>query len=319
MKVSARKNGIKYLGVAFYTFICIIGSKHVCLGQANIKDCAAVLPILDSVPRMWVDYKQGIGYEANFVNLQNVQLSSYLRNHHQGTQDTKSVFFPIASFRKMLEYFESLGNYSWLHVYIASYGGSGTGPVPAGYENKLTLLFAPSPDNQYDQTFYSITPSGNFDPKSDSCVIKNSSWIDNYSIKMNTALINNLVDTPDNYDRSGHFSDTRRIEYDRNDICQLFTEFNYQKQNNNIDVTGIEALFSSFPNTGRPKDLLFKNRIFVLFEFTQNINGKNIVFYIDEQTGFDKRKKPIQTYPITAMKVYMTSVDNGHLCPPNCP
>src|SRR5437763_898723 len=103
MKSFQKKAGHTNLIKLVIALFLLCGFNKNCDAQ-TIKECSHTLP--DSVPRMWIPYKDGKGYEDNFVGLQYVQLSNYLKENNLGTDEAKSVFLPITGFQKMLEYFE---------------------------------------------------------------------------------------------------------------------------------------------------------------------------------------------------------------------
>ncbi|HWY33705.1 MAG TPA: hypothetical protein VNX68_03615, partial [Nitrosopumilaceae archaeon] len=302
----------------FFTFILGVLSIVGCARQSSNSDLE--IPSYRRIPNMWVDKASSNHLEGNF-NLQHFQLSQYFK-----IKETDSIFYPIKSFCDMIDYFDKLGIYKYLHVYIASYDKLPF--VPPSFEDKLTLLFCPAQDSTDNiKTYYSITPSGLFDPASDSCKINHARWITKYADnEVKNVLLGNL-DLSDNHNhsQSGTYSDTRRISYDYSDIKYLMDEVKYQKDSNGVAVSGIKAIFSSYSSSGQLQKGIFVNRIFVLFEFTTKTkdNNQDSVFYIDDQPHFSQRLPPLKT---NSPKILSTDQinqakgnDNGHLCPPNCP
>jgi hypothetical protein len=281
--------------------------------QKSIKPLKSIVKDRRKIPNMWVDKGTSNRMEGNF-NLQHFQLSQYIK-----ADETDSIFYSKEVFYKVMDFLNK-NPYKYLHVNIASYDA---GPhVPTGYVGKLTLLFNTAIDCSYDHyPFYSITPSGFFDPTSDSCAIQDDKWIKAYTDdKMPNVLSRNIYYTdPNNHTRDGLFSDTRRISYKYKDITDLIAEIHYQEDTNHIEVSGLRAFFASYSSSGNPKNKNFANRIYVLFEFTtKGSKNQDSVFYIDDQPNFIHRKD--QDGDITAENdCENKGNDNGHLCPPNCP
>jgi hypothetical protein len=266
-------------------------------------------------PNMWVDKGVSNKLEGNF-NLQHFQLSEVLKDN-----ETDSIFYPIDSFKVMLDTFRNRAGYKYLHVYIVSYDSGRD--VSRDCWGKLALIFHPAistaddgpPYYSFDSTgkFYKV-PTGRY-----------SKWDNLYSTVKMPTLIKNLDfnDISANYSTLHKFSDTRRISYLREDIDSLImSELKYQYDTNKVTVTGLRAMFASYSPSGNPHfPKHFVNRIFVIYELTtMDSNQKDSVFYIDDQLGFLNRRDPDE--PVSLEDKNISSgrgVDNGHLCPPNCP
>ena len=310
-------NARKFMMGMILPFLVMLISAGCGSNTGSTKLNASLSDSFPPLPKMWIAKDTGIGYEKNF-SFQSAQLSTYI-----GTAETDSIFYPVSAFQSMIAYFKNhfAGRFSYLHVYIASYT-PGSSVVPAGYEKKLTLIFAPADTALADQGLFTITPSGNFDPTGDSCNLKNNDWRDHYvNNEMTGVLVNNL-DKSDkvNYascSPSNALSDTRSMKFTVSEIDEFLSEISYQSTQNHISTSGIRAFFSSYPPLGRAPANNFKNRIFVIYEYTRkNSSGADEVYYIDDQPGFDHRAR--QPYSPDQCDGLMGS-DNGHLCPPNCP
>jgi hypothetical protein len=310
-------NARKFLmGILFPCMIMLM-----CAGCGNnsgtTKQNSVLSDSFPPLPKMWIAKDTGIHYEKNF-SFQSGQLSSYI-----GTAETDSIFFPLTAFQSMIAYFKKHfgGGFSYIHIYIASYT-PGSAVVPAGYEKKLTLIFAPADANLADLGLFSITPSGNFDPSSDSCNLKNNDWASHY---VNNEMTNVLVNNLDKSDKVNYgscsptntISDTRSVKFTVSEIDEFLSEISYQSAQNHITTSGIRAFFASYPAAGRAPANNFKNRIFVVNEYTlKNSSGMDEVYYIDDQPDFSHRaKQPVSPDQCDGLM----GSDNGHLCPPNCP
>jgi hypothetical protein len=260
---------------------------------------------------MWVAKNDGIGYENNFGSKQFKQLSARM----QGVE-TSSFYYPIKSFRQIMNLVINTP-YKFLQVYIvACDSGSDVDPQLRG---KLTLLFHPALDSAEERSpYFTIAADGS---------ISEETKADRYKAayeKNKLSVLNPNLDPTQAYNMSssGVVSDTKKITYDSSDIADLMREVDYQVKTNGITTSGIEAIFSSYPSTGHPTSHRFANRIFVLYEFTRSVGGKNPIYYIDDQKDFCYRKDPVKPdngIKLTSASVDLYSVDNGQLCPPNCP
>ncbi|HEY1870148.1 MAG TPA: hypothetical protein VGG71_03775 [Chitinophagaceae bacterium] len=256
------------------------------------------------MPQMWVRKELSSRLQGNF-NLQHFQLSSLI-----GTKETDSIFLPIDDLKIMLESFDSTHKY--LQVFLACYDA---GPdVDEKDKNKLTLLFGTSKSLTTDAPYplYSIRTNGGsgLDPNSER-------WVTEYMVRKMPVLSSNIDRNPyDNHcDKSKALINTRRISYDVADILELIETIKYLDKIPKT-VSGFQAVFSSYCFKGKPdaKSPCLVNRIFVIFEFTTKVDGKNIVFYLDDIPEFEKPN--LKNKQITPLE--MLGVDNGHLCPPNC-
>ncbi|HLK27910.1 MAG TPA: hypothetical protein VKT28_04970 [Puia sp.] len=292
----------------------------------SITTCAAPIK-----PNMYVKKEVSIKLEANF-NLQHFELTKY-----SGIDETDSIFFPIDKFGAMIDYFHNqIANLKAIAVHFASYGNGGF-CVPKGFNNKITLLFSPIDATGAEQGLFTITPSGTWDPNSDSCNLttkrwrqhggmdpdNDNNWIDNYNKNENSDILAYNLDPKDEWnfpdkDMNQDISDTRSITYSYSDLQQiLIDEINYQNcLNPNNHVTGIRAFLASFNNAGAH----YNNRLIIQFELTRkNNNNEDEVFYIDDQPGFNSRGPALKTMDKDWDKIrLLKGLDNGQLCPPYC-
>jgi hypothetical protein len=262
-------------------------------------------------PNMWVAKNDGIGYEKNFDLKQHKQLSDQM----QGVE-TSSLYYPIKSFRQIMNMVINTP-YKFMQVYIVAYDSGAD--VPLQLQGKLTILFHPALDSAEEGApYFAIKPDGSIYEE------KNADRYKAEYEKYKLPVLKLNLDASQGYNTSssGVVSDTKKITYDSSDIADLMREIDYQVKTNGITTNGIEAIFSSYPSTGHPKSNRFVNRIFVLYEFTRSVGGKNPVYYIDDQKDFCYRKDPVKPdngIMLTPTSVNLYSVDNGQLCPPNCP
>ena len=76
-------------------------------------------------------------------------------------------------------------------------------------------------------------------------------------------------------------------------------------------ITGYKISFSAFPKNGngRIKRPFYKERLFIQFDYLYDLNGNEEILYLDGQDDYCCRKR------LTSNK----GLDNGQLCPTNCP
>lgn len=251
-------------------------------------------------PNMWVNMLTGVKRESNFFEKHHLTLSKYL-----GKAETISLYYPIADFKKMIENFEAT-NYESLRVTICN------------KSNLLFLVYSPL-SKQSGITYYDpITPNK---PLSSTTV---NAWVKDYlkkpfigKSKMN--ILTSMLEKNDekNYDENDNFYNTKMIHFSRQDIDELISEVTYQDTACGNKVTGIKATFSAFGRDGKeygPCKGQYKGRIFVQFDFTKLVGGKDEVFYIDTTSRFNERR-PSDRAEIDCNGI----LDNGQLCPANCP
>jgi hypothetical protein len=138
-------------------------------------------------------------------------------------------------------------------------------------------------------------------------------------------------------------SDTRSEYYDMDDFVEfLQTERNYQNTDpdanpSKAQIDHIGIYFADYSNNGiganpwYDDETLFKDRLFVLWEFISNGN----IYYIDKAPNFCQRpgavcggvvnptlklsKLRIPKAKLEKLKLKMFGGNNGQLCPPSCP
>ncbi len=271
-------------------------------------------------PHMWVKKEISTQTEQNFESKHFI-LSNYLKK-----EETDSIFYDIGIFKKMIEDFGRLPDIAYVNAVLATFDEQegGATSVPPGYGSLITLIFVPT-NSKGDVLGYYFIPPGVTDINTVTSLGSTpaSRWIQNYEDKQKKCLLLTLESNDqDNYIGADikdptKFSDTRAIRYPYTFFAELNTEVDYQTKvprHYRRMTSGIKAFLSCIPFKGIQH---FKNRLFVQFEFTQKINGKDEVYYLDNTYKFFKRNDPSTMVDWKSS----TRLDNGQLCPPNnnCP
>ncbi|MDB5198742.1 MAG: hypothetical protein JWO92_705 [Chitinophagaceae bacterium] len=266
-------------------------------------------PDLQAKPFMWADKNIGKSQINNF-NRNKLPVISKKVGSAQ-----KNYFF-LGNFFGMIDYFTDTykDEFQYLHVYIGVCYG--INPIPAGYNKKLILIFAPSSslDINNNLGFY-ILPSkfeaGN-PLKFKIDIQQEKEWTENYIKAMPLGTIN--PKNPDNQFNDNHthvksLSETRCITYCKQDLDDLKWVKDYYKPKYPISENAAGFL-GAYSSKGIPAGSLkgrFKKRITTQFEFLDNANK---IFYLDDIPGFLKLPDGVSEC--------LNDIDNGQLCPTFC-
>jgi hypothetical protein len=111
-------------------------------------------------------------------------------------------------------------------------------------------------------------------------------------------------------DATDHLSNTRCVLYKRTDFVEPFLkEIDYQTNTVHVPITTIQLNFAEY---GKSENTPF--RLFTIFTFIKN-NGQE--YNIEEDLNFCKR--PRELYQRVHHLGMKGGLDNGQLCPANCP
>lgn len=310
------------------------------------------------LPHMYIDRSIGKERRDCFMSGKNATgnyskytlLSSALpSNEHE----TDSIVCQIDSLTHFIDTLNN--NITFLRFYIAAYNeDSGKGLVPAGLNEHLTLIIAPATGdcnstaidrgdyyNIYDRDQIKLLPES----------VKNG-WINYYNDKKVGALVNTIHQHSDNEDTNANhphyrkYTDTKYIVYYRPYFAEfLDSEIKYQA-NLGINIKGIQIDFCSHTQKGiklKKGNLYhYKDRLIIQFEYlTQSEHDKKYHKYYIDITDRNKQTnandcKMLQSLATVILPNHiaktnlkhtgalykplkMVTVDNGTLCPANCP
>lgn len=212
---------------------------------------------------------------------------------HLGKPEVLSIFYHVFQFKSLLNVLLSADG---ARIYIASYPNEGA-TTPGGYGNRLTLIYAPV--NLDDEKFrdrgdyYILDPSSNHKP-----IVKESAsqWVRNYQDRK-LPLLTSVT---------GLDSDTKSVLYTKATLQEIKAEIECQS------ATGIRIYFASYTDKeASPIGAKYLKRLIIQFTLTENIQGVEKDFYIDERPGFNDRPPSIPV-GITSADV----LDTGSPCPP---
>ena len=257
-------------------------------------------------PHMWVDPISSIADETRFMPMANA-LSKLV----PGGNETDSIFYTAGEFRGMIEAFGKLPRIAYVDMF----------PI-ADPTGKLSILFEPLDSNFKVLGYFQLPPNTSvFDQTADGLTIDQAKALkENYKNTVMKWLIDSL-DAKDCYNyitcdtENNSLYNTLHVSHWYNDFVELDTEFNYQSTDYSTAITGVNAFFSAKPKNPGVRGA-YSNRLYLQFEFTVNVGGKNVEFYIDPTN----RKYIGPDFPgIVPSQCKLTKGnDNGQLCPPTC-
>jgi len=277
-------------------------------------------PTKHPIPHMYVKSTVSQEEEGNFTRFANEI------NKHYPNQ-LPSYYCDTAAFMGMGRSFQSLHDALYLEVFLGVYGAANSPNVPAGYENKLMLIYAPADVTGVPMGYYTLPDNAlRFDLTANKLPDEVAqTWMTNYQ---NTVVqwLNPYLDKNDAANYPGRnttlpLTNTLRIKYLLTDFDELRQEIDYQATEHNDFITGFRAFFAALPeNTAGGNDVM-SNRLKVQFEFIQRDKR---IFYIDTTAGFAQRPPQNPHFPgphirgAIAKMHHSRGLDNGELCPPSC-
>lgn len=224
---------------------------------------------------------------------------------------------------------------SEVRVHLARFNEKDRTDITGIQSNTVVLLFASDPGLNPDK--YYLINNGNDQPyeiEKD----KAEAWINSYKTKnirylRGTIRRRHLDNYPDGIKVRSGLSDTQSILYDKQKMKQAFIdERDYQIKYHSVTLEAFRVVFSAYTPEGRipTKDdtSINRRRLFIQFDYMEKkADGSFSTFYLDDQDDYDCRycksnpdncKNGISKLSIQ-QKEMEKSVDNGQLCPTNCP
>ncbi len=268
-------------------------------------------------PYMWIDKYRSIQREASY------NLKHYLMSQYSGIDQTDSIYYP--DFFEMIKYFISKykNQFVYLRVYIAAYPPNDP-MVPKNWGKKLTLIFAPADKDCKDipDAYYTIQPNGNFDAINGKInTTKMKIWTRRYINKLMPSILGTIdSDDEDNLIGEEILSDTRSITYPASNIKELLGELtrdSHRRAGEPVAIAGVKAFFAAYTNQGNEDEKnIYRNRLHIEFEFTDKDGN---IIYLDDDVEDQFKDGKIHPQPIITDCFGKKGINNGQLCPANCP
>jgi hypothetical protein len=254
------------------------------------------------VPLSFVPKGISQGRKEWFINNQLDHLNT------AGFNEDTYVEFNANDFISMLLSFETNERANFLRIHFATFGNAGTSNVPFGYENKMTIVYAPLEKREDRSTiFYMSDPDGSFHPLRSKLPDGIADrWIKNYEQKQLIILSNHVDKIPENKNTDSNvpeYSDTRSVLYGMHILKPLSTEVLCQA------AAKVRIYFSAYKGNETATPYIVPKRMVTQIELVDHWDND---LYIDD---FDMSCRPV----VSDVEKIREGFDNGQLCPTNCP
>ena len=284
------------------------------------------------LPSMYVE--KSIGNER-ILRFSQIKDSKYeiLRkfNTHQ------DLFF-IYTWNAIGKLIEKINKECGIRIYFARYSFCGDQGFPSETEpKKVILLFAKeSTDGSAPEEYYFLN-----DKKADNKVYEVSKecgedWIKDYENHVLPELLITLIPSEKDIDNeypagSKSYSDTKSIYFTKEMIKEAFVDeqgYDHKIKGSPLIISAFKVSFSAYGVNGNgriAKKDVYKNRLFVQFDYMYNPGTGNEVFYLDDMDDFKQRYDltfPKQEGQLKEAKDKVDEkkgINNGQLCPTHCP
>ena len=245
-------------------------------------------------PISYVPKANGVERFNYFLKNKYGPLTDYL-----GKPETLSTFYPAFHFIALLD---RLLTADGVRIYIASYPDEREADVPSGLGNCLTLIYAPV-----------TLEGGKFKDKRNYFILNPRMAVKELSIATASQWVRNYQDRklPILTAVAELDSDTTSIVYTKAHLDSIKKEIDCQP------ATGVRACFASYTDTENIATIPVKHhkRLIVQFILTENRQGIERDFYIDERPGWEHRKPAKKA----DADIDPFILDTGSPCPPdNC-
>lgn len=199
-------------------------------------------------------------------------------------------------------------NFVYLRVYYAVYPA--TDPY---FPNTLTLIFAPVDANNNDiGSYYNMKP-GTMERPNVITASQKDNWV-NLFITAQESLLGTIDNIRDN-EINGVLSETRSIRYYGKNIKELQGELDrdhFYEGGGSAKIEGMKAYFAAYKVDGN-QDGNYRKRMHIEFEFTDK-DGNPIYLDFDHADQFPDGNHGYEDPDKTDK-----GINNGQLCPANCP
>lgn len=258
-------------------------------------------------PFMWAPQIEGEQQKKHFNIL---KLKTMSQKAGLTTSLLNSKVF-LGNFWGMIKYFDLTysTNFVYLHVYL------GINP-----NKEIVFIFAPARSEAQSSEILYYYLSKDFDPKSPNNFELSKNDMKLWTVNFVNAMALDTIDIthPDNQfpnanDPNKEASDTRYAMYCADDIAELMAVKDYYVSKGFNINNSLNGYLGSYLQNGAPRGEFkgrYKDRIVLQFEL---LDGNNSDFFLDSIPEFMDIKN------IAEMSNCHRLVDNGQLCPTNCP
>jgi hypothetical protein len=297
--------------------------------------------VAQPLPAMFVRKESGLQRQAWFSSPKTKPSKLAILRSLAGPIQKTSYSFTKNEFMSLLDMVrKSDASSDAVKAYFAIFDANNTGGVPTDLlaDKQMIVLFTPA-KLDFDQaenvefagalgkTHYLLMPGRGVIPIDTLVSVEWIKYYTNIICASKTGFISTINQTlkENKYDKLP--SDTRSIYYTWDNLDEVFTdEVKHQKDAFGIDVTGVNMNISCYPDTGDDNHKKI-NRVLIQFDLTMKKPGTNIdeVIYLDEELDYESRYEQtvaqfIKKHPgIKKGPHNMFDLDNGQLCPLNCP
>jgi hypothetical protein len=260
------------------------------------------------------------------------------------TPEYPHLFYSIDGINELLKKLGAIPeSFNSVNVYITLFRNfeNCSANLPHIDDDKIVLVFTPANRGASGvkdiKRYFIIGPDNKCYEIEEKCL---QDWSSNYVTKLidgADGLVSTILDKTENHcDKQNHckdnkLSDTRSIVYDYDNFKEFLEEERAYQDRKFDKVTGIQVNFSQFTDKGDPnaKPGQYQYRLTLQFEFTKAVEGKNEVFYIDDQRNFLRRRKKSDKEEQRLMKKEKAKIqllgrnsiktfNHGELCPQVC-
>ena len=215
-----------------------------------------------------------------------------------GRHDNSFVFYREAHFRELLE---TLKEFDGVRIYLATYSNEGSPKVPPGHGGLMTFIYAPTmidaeTGKHFDtRDYFIMNPESNMESINQHIA---DTWVRNYQTpggagqRSKLEILSSISRVIPN--------DTKSILFKQAQIEEFLKELNCQQ------ATGAKLYLTSYMDNDPVAATKLHRRTTVQFVFTENVQGVDTDFYIDDRPGFEDRRDP----PAGSM-------NTGSPCPPD--
>ncbi len=256
--------------------------------------------------KKWIDQLRKPGYSGLIKY-------DYLKNYLFNSSPT--YFIPAEQIYFLADRVKKVLQSKGLRITFACFIATSSNTNIDLEDNQLILLFSPADkDRDYGQT-YVIDNSGQrfIVSKTDK-----QNWITQYEKTVLPNLTRTIDSKEKDNDYDGKPSDTRSIYYEKKRINQAFVE---EIREAKIDFKGFKITLAAYDKNGKRRTNYdthqYRYRMCLQFDYVRN---DETTFYFEDLPDFccrlNKWLKDPDNREISAKNPV---VDNGHLCPANCP
>ena len=306
-----------FFNLKIYVMRKVLGLKGICLCFILFMLAINTHAQKKTRPYMWVDRDTSLERAKEFKKVYKLI--------PQGLINKQDNFIYYPGIFKMFKYFEDKygKDYFYLRVYIALCPTQAEdAKAPENCENNISLIFAPVYNTGKDiaEAYYSMKPGQDFNFENDSIgKASMEKWTQLYIEKVIPHISTRLPNIPENcIDGEGTLSDTRSIRYLKTNIKEIANEVDRDHfiGRKLTKIKGMKACFAAYTKRGNGNEFnCYPFRLHIEFEFT---NDDGDIIYLDDDKN-DQFPEGIHPHADDIPPCSPSGVNNGQLCPANCP